>query len=174
MKLAHLAQTTLDDAGRTLLPALTPDARGGESASLCSAAVIGFAGSQVRGTLGVATSHAGLDRVLARTGPVDDLTTCERTRAEDSLAELSNLLLGAIKRAWGRRGLEFTLSTPLVIRGLSIEICGGENNQWFSTDSSAGNDRITAWLDLHYDGDLEVPDHDLETDLIAEGETLLF
>ncbi|QDV09951.1 hypothetical protein Poly30_55120 [Planctomycetes bacterium Poly30] len=173
MKLAHLAQTTLDDAGRALIPAVPPGAKG-EPAQLCRAAVIGFAGSQVRGTLGVATSQAGLDRILARTGPSDDLATCDRTRAEDSLAELSNLLLGAIKRAWVRRGLEFTLATPLVIRGLSIEICGGENNQWFSTESSAGDDRVTSWLDIHYDENLEVPDHDVETDLVAEGETLLF
>lgn len=177
MKLATLAQNTLDDAGRSLLPALpaaAESATADDAAELCRAAVLGFAGEKVRGTLGIATSAAGLARIVEHTGTSADEVTCDRTHAEDSLAELSNLLLGYIKRAWERRGLQVTMSTPLVIRGLSIEVCGDGDNQWFSTESSVGSDRITAWLDVHYDAELEVPDEDLESDCMAEGEPLLF
>ncbi len=174
MKLHELAQSSLEDVCKTLLPAAPESAPADEEPALCRAAVIGFAGDKVRGTLGVATSQAGLNRVLANAGLGDDAAGCERSRAEDSLAELSNLLLGAIKRAWLRRGVHITLSTPLVIRGLAIEVCGGENNNWFATEASNGGDRITAWMDVNCDKNHEVPDEDTQDDEIAEGEALLF
>lgn len=174
MKLQQLANASLTDACKSLVPNAPSDSAADGDPALCRAAVIGFAGDEVRGTLGVATSQSGLLRVLRHSGAEEEGQEGNRSRAEDSLAELSNLLLGAVKRAWLRRGVHITVSTPLVIRGLAIEVCGGEHNNWFACESNSGDNCLTAWMDVSCDDDCEVPDEDSESDQLSEGEALLF
>ncbi|MEM8710165.1 MAG: chemotaxis protein CheX [Planctomycetota bacterium] len=181
IQLHQLASESLDEACQALIPpvsgessAAAPDTDLPSETSLCRAAVLGFAGDKIQGTLGIAASETGLIRVFEAAGGTGVLDGESTTRAEDSLAELSNLILGRLKRAWLRKGIEITLATPLVIRGLSIEVRGGAGNCWTTSASENGSNRVTAWLDLHCDESFEVSETDLETDMISEGETLLF
>ncbi len=173
MKFHHLAQPTLDEACRALFPTLSSSPCDAE-ASLSRAAIIGFSGDDVRGTLGVATSLPALTRVLEGSGAPEDPSRCQHTAAEDALGELANLILGFVKRAWLRREVHITLATPLVIRGRALEVCGGEVSHWVTAESESGGERISAWLDIHSSEELEVPDADSSKDIVAEGETLLF
>ncbi len=173
MKFLHLVQPSLEAACRALFPAASAHPREGDP-SLCRAAVIGFAGDEVRGTLGIATSQAGLERVLENSGAHRDARHCSVTGADDSLGELANLIVGAVKRAWLRREVQVTLATPLVVRGFSIEVHGGVSGHWFSVESSHGGEELIAWMDIHCDETLEVPEADVAASHVMEGQTLLF
>lgn len=174
IQLHQLASESLDEACQALIPPGASQTDEAREPSLCRAAVLGFAGDQIQGTLGLAASEAGLIRVFESGGGEGPFDEEAEKRAEDSLAELSNLILGRLKRTWLRRGIEITLATPLVIRGLAIEVRGGAGNCWTTSASEVGSDRVTAWLDLHGDESLEVSAVDIESDMVSEGETLLF
>lgn len=169
MEFNTLAQESLDQACDSLLPTPLEGLAASDEEGLRMAAMIGFAGDQVRGTLGVAASSAGIERLKASLGPASrdqDLA--------DSLGELSNLLLGHVKRTWGRRGIDITLTTPIVMRGVHIEVCGQGEESWFETNSIVGPDRMTAWLDIHLTESLEVQEESFDNEVVSEGETLLF
>jgi CheY-specific phosphatase CheX len=173
MNFLELVQPTLAAACQSQLGELGKDHC--ESApTLCRAALIGFAGDDVRGSIGVSTNEGGLRRIVDASGAAESSSYCELTGADDALGELANLILGSIKRAWLRRDVEITLATPIVMRGLSIEVSHQEHGQWFTFDSTVGLDRITVWLDIHCDESLEIPSADSSKEQIAEGETLLF
>lgn len=71
-----------------------------------TAAIIGYSGPEVRGTVMLAVSREG----LAATRPIGD-------DDRDWLAELCNQLLGRVKNRLFRHGVQISMSTPLVIRG---------------------------------------------------------
>ena len=70
-------------------------------------AVIGFSSEQMRGTLVLATTR----EPLGRTSPV------QGGELREWIAELSNQLLGRVKRQLVDRGVELAISTPIVLRG---------------------------------------------------------
>ena len=69
--------------------------------------VIGFSSEQMRGTLVLATTR----EPLGRTTPV------QGGELREWIAELSNQLLGRVKRQLVDRGVELAISTPIVLRG---------------------------------------------------------
>jgi CheY-specific phosphatase CheX len=69
--------------------------------------VIGYTGSQIRGTLMLATSS----EPVGRTSPSSDASPHEW------VGELTNQLLGRIKTRLTRRGVIIHMSTPVVLRG---------------------------------------------------------
>jgi hypothetical protein len=71
-----------------------------------TAAIIGYSGAALKGTVMLAVSREG----LSATRPVGD-------DDRDWLAELSNQLLGRVKNQLFRHGVQISMSTPLVIRG---------------------------------------------------------
>lgn len=168
MRFDALAQDALRSACSRLLPPIEVAAPSGQP-ELCIAAIIGFAGEGVRGTLGITSSETGLRRVARSFGADGD-----PRQAEDSLGELSNLVLGDVKRTFLSYGVTITLATPLVVRGRAIEICGREGAHWFEVTSEQGVDRVSAWLDAHVDGELEVAAEPVESTSIGQGDALLF
>lgn len=167
MEFNTLATKALETAFSELVP--NHDGSASSEVEVCIAAIIGFAGPETRGTLGVTTSHEGLGRVARSFGADGDPRT-----SEDSLGELANLLLGDIKRTFSSHGLEITLATPLVVRGSAIEICGREGGAWFEQTSEHGEDRVTVWFDAHVAEGIEISDEPVETNVIAQGDALLF
>ena len=137
--------------------------------SLQIAAVIGFAGRDVRGTLGVAANREGLAQVashfeLGETSPLRD----------ESLGEFANILLGYVKRAFGRRGIHIDVATPLVIRGLAIEVEGRREAVWVECERCDDPSRIVAWIDSEATPELVVPDEAADHGIAERGETLFF
>lgn len=176
MDFSQLAQAALDGACGSLLPSLEAQflAAGGNRSSnspeLCIAAVIGFAGADVRGTLGIAASADGLARVNRHLGGA-----AAGADAHDALGELANLVLGHVKRHWSRHGVDVTIATPIVVRGLAIEICGARDSAtWSEYTSAHGPDRVQVWLDSRAAETLAVASEPCDDGVISEGETLLF
>lgn len=163
-----LAKDALDSACSRLVPDVEAGGIAGDP-ELCIAAIIGFAGEGLRGTLGITTTETGLRRVARSFGAHVD-----PRQAEDSLGELANLLLGDIKRTFTSYAVSITLATPLVVRGRAIEICGRAGARWFETTSEEGADRLTVWLDAHVDDTLEVAAEPVENATIGSGDALLF
>jgi len=169
MNFELLARQTLTDACSAHIPVVDEGAACGRSGELCIAAVIGFSGDYLRGTLGVAASADGLERVRRHFGAPDT-----RLGAADALGELANLVLGQVKREWSRYGVLATLSTPLVMRGVSIEVCGQSDEHWYEQQSGVGADRVTVWLDAHAEDGLEVEPEPVDSGLMNGGDALMF
>jgi len=89
MNFELLARQTLTDACSALIPAADEGAAQGQSDELGIAAVIDFSGDDLRGTLGVAASAGGLERVRLQFGAPET-----KHGAADALGELANLILG--------------------------------------------------------------------------------
>jgi len=86
---------------------LQPAEQDDQPLDLLFCAVIGFSSEQMRGTLVLATSR----EPLGRTTPV------QGGELREWIAELSNQLLGRVKRQLVDRGVELAISTPIVLRG---------------------------------------------------------
>lgn len=164
MHIQQLAEIALQEACQALLPAVQP--QGNAVEPLCIAAVIGFAGDDLRGTFGVAANPGGLQRVHQHLGGGNGT-------AEDALGEMANLLIGNLKRSFTRYGQLITISPPLVIRGINIEICGQRPTRAEFTSEAPG-DRVTVWVDCDAAGELVVQEVAGSGDVVAEGEALLF
>jgi hypothetical protein len=164
MQIQQLAELALQEACQSLLPAAQPQPSADQP--LCIAAVIGFAGDALRGTFGIAADVGGLRRVHQHLGGGSGA-------AEDALGEMANLLIGNLKRSFSRYGLLITISPPLVIRGIAIEICGQRPTR-AELVSQARGDRLTVWVDCDMVGELELQEVAGGGDVVAEGEALLF
>lgn len=122
------------------------------------AAVIGFSGERVRGTVGLTATLTA----LSATHPsalVGDPTTPRML--EDWLGELANQVMGRIKAQLRRRGVTVWMSTPIVLRGLSILVTSYHDHvrrYAFSIQQEGG---FTLWLDVDAESALEVAASDL-------------
>ncbi|MEL6430534.1 MAG: chemotaxis protein CheX [Planctomycetota bacterium] len=168
-----LTRRAVGEAVRDLVPPAEPgvDASG----ALTAVAVIGFAGHEVRGTLGLAASRPGLARVAREAGVDPD----DALAAHDSLGELANLIVGHVKRCWSRRGVHATLSTPLSLRGLAIEVCGTERDPssagaFVVAPSNAEETGIHVWLDYHCPREVALLEGDCMEHVADQGESLFF
>ncbi|MFZ5440658.1 MAG: chemotaxis protein CheX [Myxococcota bacterium] len=135
--------------------------RAGEELDLRLAAVIGFSGQKVRGTLMLAIDEGALRRSLP-----------PGSEPRDWLAELANQLLGRFKNRLARFGVDLTISTPLVILGerLSPSVRGATSPlRW-----ALGADRAHAWLDAELAPDVTLVESKAMAEVTAEGELLLF
>ncbi len=169
MRFNSLARRALTEACTVLIPPAAEQGVSTGAEGLSIAAVIGFSGNHLRGTLGLAASASGLERVRRHLGG------CEtKLGAADALGELANLILGQIKREWSRYGVLVTLSTPLVMRGLAIEVCGRAEGHWFEHLSGVGADCVTVWLDAHAEHELNVEDEPADVGLLSGGDALMF
>ncbi len=169
MNFEQLARLALTNACTQLLPSPADQPAHVRPDELRIAAVIGFTDDHVRGTLGVAASIGGLERVRRHMGAPHT-----KNGAADALGELANLVLGHIKREWSRYGALVTLSTPLVIRGVAIEICGRGAGHWFEHASGVGGDRLVVWMDVHVDSEPALLAEPTDVGLAAGGDLLLF
>ncbi|MEL6715067.1 MAG: chemotaxis protein CheX, partial [Planctomycetota bacterium] len=168
-----LTRDAVGEAVRDLVPQARADVDA--SGALTAVAVIGFAGDEVRGTLGLAASRPGLARVAREAGvdPDDPLA------AHDSLGELANFVVGHVKRCWARRGVHATLSTPLTLRGVAIEVCGAERcangtGAFVMALSNAEETGIHVWLDYHCPREVVLLEDDSIEQVADQGDALFF
>ena len=170
MDFEDLVRSSLDLAVDELItpdPQAQPDP--GDHQPLVMAAVVGFAGDNVRGTLGVAANLAGHERVAGLFNmSLDDPT------ADEALGELANLLLGHIKRTWGKRNIHVSLATPLLVRGLAIEVQGRRDGLWIERSVEDGSSVLTAWFDAQPSPDLVVGEESADDETADQGEALFF
>jgi CheY-specific phosphatase CheX len=132
-----------------------------ESLDIKVAAIIGFAGEKLRGSVMLAMSDRALQHTKQTPGE----------SVEDWVGELTNQLAGRLKNRLLAYGLDVAIATPLVIRGSRISPCvEGETGPltWAFDKGDA-----YAWIDCDFKQGVEF----VETgaaEVVSEGEALLF
>ncbi|MCR9245061.1 MAG: chemotaxis protein CheX [bacterium] len=149
MEFRALVEDSLTSAFETLVE-MPPQDGSPSTDNVSNAAMIGFVGEHVRGTLGVAVSGPTLRDLAVRLGAPEI-----EGGPEDALGELANLLLGHVTRAWAHHHIEVTIGTPLVVAGAPTEIQPCDTRQ-FQTSALSGNKHCVVWLDARVSPDLEV------------------
>jgi len=128
------------------------------------AGVIGFTGDDVRGTI---VLSIGEDLVVSASDPSVD--------RRDWVAELANQLLGRFKNQLLAYGVDLSMSTPITIRGLQLELAApGKDGTWhYDFESTDGAVRV--WFDTETDEGFEVSaQRDEEAACHEEGALLFF
>jgi CheY-specific phosphatase CheX len=94
---------------------------------------------------------------------------------EDWLGELSNQLLGRVKRRFALHGASFSLGTPVVITGERLRLKQGmkaKNTLSCSLEAPIG--RIEVWIEVELRGGFEFSENTESDGSLIEGEALLF
>jgi CheY-specific phosphatase CheX len=131
-----------------------------------TAAIIGFAGDGIAGSLALSTSHSCLTE-LAKIGNAQMI--------EDWLGELSNQLLGRVKRRFAPHGASFSLGTPVVITGDHLRLTRSmkvKNTLTVSLEAPIG--RVEVWIEVEFRGGFEFSEQTHDDGSLIEGEALLF
>jgi hypothetical protein len=124
--------------------------------------VIGFGSDQMRGTLVLATTS----EPLGRTSPV------QGAPLREWVAELSNQLLGRIKRQLMDRGVNLLLSTPIVLRGERLHPMPAKEAQPLTFVCEGGC--VCVWMDAVINPGVDLSQVQKADDSVGEGESLLF
>lgn len=170
MKVRAVLQDAIPSVTSALLADFGVDLQATDSTGAKRAAIIGFSGDLVRGSMGLVVdplllTHA--HRCMMGEAP-------EESQMNDLLGELSNQLLGRIKTVLLRYQVEIYLSTPMVLRGISLSVCGNPEDGLLQTHFNSSYGPVGVWLDLHHEPGLEVElQPEVET-LVEEGELLFF
>ncbi len=133
------------------------------------AAIIGYSGEKMRGALGLAMTREVLDE--AHCAVMGHPPSPQQ--ADDLLAELSNQLLGRMKSTLLDYGLEIYLSTPMVLRGLSLSVSSAGKLPLLIRSFKTPQGPVSVWLDAVYDARLEAacaPD----AERLREGDQVFF
>jgi hypothetical protein len=124
--------------------------------------VIGFSSEKMRGTLVLATTR----EPLGRTTPV------KGGELREWIAELSNQLLGRIKRQLVDRGVELAISTPIVLRGERLHpMPSGEAAPHAFVCEGGG---VCVWMDAVMTSDLDLSQVQAGEPGMGEGDAMLF
>lgn len=127
--------------------------------------VIGFAGSGVAGALAL-WSSTGCLNALADLGHAQS--------PEDWLGELSNQLLGRVKRRLAPYGAVFDLGTPVVVAGHRLRMSSNRPTERIRVALECSAGRLEVWLEMEFRDGFQLSDEPAEDDGLAEGEALLF
>lgn len=160
----HIAVQLAREAAEELFEPLGQATLGGaNSQAFDRAAVIGFVGEGIRGTLGIGMN----DRVRDELTPVGfDPTAWQQ--------ELSNQFVGRMKRKLMCHGAIVDVTLPMVLRGVRLELVDRQDPiTVFTLQHPAG--AIATWVDveLHPSAVLEIT-QDPEFLSAPEGELILF
>jgi CheY-specific phosphatase CheX len=133
-----------------------------EGYSVGLAAIIGFAGNELRGSLMLGMSTEAIEAVMPT----------QHGQPQHWISELTNQLLGRVKNQLARYELDIALSTPLAIRGQRITPCidGEVQAQVWSLNGG----RAYAWFDCEVKQGFVLREATTAVAIAAEGESLLF
>ena len=132
--------------------------------------VIGFSGDAVRGALGIVAPAATVTAVHPDTAAGLEVT---EAGLEDWIGELANQLLGRFKVELLQRGVTLWMSTPLVLRGVSVRVVTG-TDRVRRYNMKIGGGGVTFWLDFRAAPGIELAEVEPAPVLHGPGEMLLF
>ena len=141
---------------------LQPEEQGDQPLDLLFCSVIGFSSEQMRGTLVLATTR----EPLGRTTPV------QGGELREWIAELSNQLLGRIKRQLTERGVELAISTPIVLRGERLHPMPTKEAAPLTFVCEGGC--VCVWMDAIIIPGLDLSQLQKSDEGMGEGEAMLF
>lgn len=122
--------------------------------------VIGFVGPTLRGTC----------LLVGNRSPIE-LSSPQKAHTRDWVGELTNQLVGRLKRKFLGFGLEVALTTPVVLSGLHLRPMprGKLSPRVFSTDSGS----IMIWVEVEAEPGFELGPA-ISDSTSAEGDVLMF
>jgi CheY-specific phosphatase CheX len=134
------------------------------------AALIGYAGETVRGSLTIVMSETAA--ALARAHTLSQGPGLEASR--DFVGELSNLLLGRLKLRLIERDVTILLATPKTAAGGDLRVVGfcQDTSAWLAIDSEVGPMFVA--FDAEFDRGFTMAEPDIARTPYHEGEMLLF
>lgn len=169
MKVRKVLENAIPEVTSALLSDFGVDLHETETSVAQRAAIIGFSGEVLRGSMGLVLTPALLEHAhQSMMGSAPD----ER-QLNDLLGELSNQLLGRIKTVLLRYQVEIYLSTPMVLRGINLSVCGSQSGLLHAHFSS-NYGPVGVWLDVQHEPGLEVELQPQEEAAIEEGDLLFF
>jgi hypothetical protein len=142
--------------GITVLP---PDDWSRANFAFCAA--IGFTGSDLRGSLLLASSREPLNMAGDNIDAI-----------RDWLAELANQMLGRIKNRLLALGTAIYYSTPVILRGQHLAPLDNQPIPHLFRRANGGV--VAIWFDVEIGADLILADTPTANAAVGEGEALLF
>ena len=158
-------QNSLSDACDAILPPIPTHCGAGGGEQLLIAAIIGFTGDRLSGTPAIAAGKSSLQAVRQQLGASDEQTA-------DSLGELCNPVAGKVKRSLADLGEVVAITPPMVVRGVTIEVCTTGDVCRVECVRNSEQESIVAWLDYEASPDLEFIESAEQS--AQDGEVLLF
>jgi Chemotaxis phosphatase CheX len=131
--------------------------------SLLYCSIMGFGGRQVRGALGLVSTHEPLERTHAGAA----------LSQHDWICELSNQLMGRVKNRLLSLGVEVLLATPAAISGKNLDLTRKRQSpQVFQAEAGW----VAVWVECEFTDGFELPTTPSGTleAALPEGEALLF
>ncbi len=131
-----------------------------DSEDVLLSGVIGFVGPELRGTC----------LLVSNRSPIE-LSSPQKDRARDWVGELTNQLVGRLKRKFLGYGLEVVLTTPVVLSGLHLRPIPRRElgHRVFSTESGS----IMVWVEVETEPGFEFGPA-MSEQSNAEGDVLMF
>jgi chemotaxis protein CheX len=133
------------------------------------AASIGLSGHSVRGAMVVVARPA----FFFSTYPVE-LGTPGTGEIFDWAGEVANQLLGRLKNRLGRYGVDFTLSTPTVVRGDRLRLRTGDQSATLRRPLHIRDERVDIHFEIERDDDQPLLSNGPPASASPEGDALLF
>ncbi len=134
------------------------------------AAVLGFSGDAIQGALGL-LAHRDLVAATYRSATGQDGS---RRQLDDWLGELANQLLGRIKNTLLRYDVAIQLATPMVLRGVNIEVGGSHEDGVYKVEFTCCTGGLCAWIDAQHEGELVLHLREEEDVSASEGDGMFF
>jgi CheY-specific phosphatase CheX len=130
--------------------------------------IIGFAGTGIRGVVGLSMSPKLASRAL-------NGTTESEPQLDDWVAEAANQLLGRIKNRLLQRGITISAALPIVLRGIEVRVAQRTAAPIRVYRFAVGSESVVVWLDLQTHGEIVLADAVAPTEQpMDEGDMLLF
>jgi CheY-specific phosphatase CheX len=146
-----------------------PEAKTGDGAVVAS---VGLSGRDVKGALVLMGDVDFLRSIYP--AELSGATIAENDLA-DWAGEVANQLLGRLKNRFCRRGLDFSISTPTVIRGVRLQISGAEPGSGIHHRLVLDQRPVDVYFQVARQDDQPLlQDEESTSTASAEGETLLF
>lgn len=116
------------------------------------AAVIGFSGKHLRGTLGVLGQIDFVKRIF----PLPQDQDPQEEMLFDWLGEISNQLLGRIKGELMKYGQTLWIASPVLLRGVSLRVPNSTESKIQKYTFWGESGGLHVWVDYQYAEDLEL------------------
>lgn len=125
-------------------------------------AVLGFTSDQLRGSVVLSASAAA----IADSNPIRDGAT------RGWIAELSNQLVGRFKNGLLRRGLEITMSVPVVLE--AVRLTAVPSSELSPIQLAVGAGELVVWLEIDCDPGVVIASSGEQVEVAAEGDAMMF
>jgi len=134
-------------------------------------ATIGFSSGMIQGALGIACT----EQVLRASNPSAGMMELTHSMLSDWLGELANQLLGRIKREMLNYDVEILLATPVVLRGIKLQI-ENQGNSSGQVGFTSSHGEIWVCFDMKHEQGLTLSYNPPEEDEAAleDGMSLFF